>query len=364
MYVLRTTRPLRRGEQICISYGDLTPRDCLENYGFWGEGGGELVVQLGPLVDVALAAATDANADTAAPPLGDRLALSARASACCAGVGFTPGPAGPATLRARQRALAETALEGAPALELRPLEGGGEPAADAMQTLRLLCVDDDDFAALGGGRGGGSSLAAALERPVSRANELRALRLLHAALICEAAAGAELLLRSGGGGGGGGPAAAPPAAAVAAWARLASPSLPAALLEAQAEAVRAALAADDVDDGCGAAANGGGPGSATVTAEAPQAAAAPDGCPCPWDGLLLFGDRDPSAAGPPSSSVSVTAARRQRAQCARQYRRGRLRVLLQHLCYVARMLAVAAGDPPPAWAAAAVSVLLAAGLSG
>lgn len=301
-------------------------------------------------------------------------ARAALAAACCAGAGFAPGPAGPATRRSRQRAL-ESCLQPSaageePTLELGAEEGGAEeyiapPPPDAMRLLRLLSLDDADLPAASGSYSSSSSVLG--ERPISRACELRALRLLWAAVAAEVAASAQQLLQS--------PcavataAAAPAPASAAGWAALASAAFPSWTLAEQAAAIRAALQAD---------------GDAAV-AEAAVAAAAEAGCAAsvqgagggedlpvsPWDGLLPQGEvvelpppgdsvvAATSAAGADAAGAAAAAGplpvlSRAKRLCALQYRRGRLAALLRHLCYVAAMLAVAAGEPAPDWARASV----------
>ena len=373
-----------------LSDGDRSSRDCLENYGFVPQPAissasapatgaaafAAISVPIGALADLVLQLQTEqggAAGSGSQGPFCRNPARAALAAACCAGAGFAPGPAGPATRRSRQRSL-EACLPPAaaaggeePTLELGAEEGGAEeyiapPPPDAMRLLRLLSLDDAD---LGVDSSSSSSSSLLGERPISRACELRALRLLWAAVAAEVAAGAQQLLLS--------PfastaAAAPDVSAASpptgGWAALAAAAFPSWTLAEQAAAIRAALQADDD----AAAAEAALPVAAQAGSGAVQGAGGGEDLP-PWDGLLPHGATAPPQGGvaprPGGSSVAAATAAgagpagpagpllsRAKRLCALQYRRGRLAALLRHLCYVAAMLAVAAGEPTPDWARA------------
>jgi len=92
----------------------------------------------------------------------------------------------PATQRMKLRAWQADVLAGeAPVLELWPPRGPWwratslGPAEDAVRLLRLLSIDDED----GRWLAANGPLDYALGKPISRANELGTLRLLHAAVV-------------------------------------------------------------------------------------------------------------------------------------------------------------------------------------
>jgi hypothetical protein len=200
-YEVRAGARAGAGEELFISYGDRPSRDLLENYGFVPPPGANaaeaLVLDASPL---ALAACGGCSCGCGCGVVGDSDGTGG--SALAALLAALPPSGGGA--RARRAALLGEA-SGLPPhaveLELPVPRGGGDApdggaaAADALRLLRALCLAPGEACAGG---------AAALEAPLSRANETRAhvalAALLGAAVLDAYGEGAA----SGGGGGGGG----------------------------------------------------------------------------------------------------------------------------------------------------------------
>lgn len=295
--VLRAPVAVPPGAELAISYGDRTGRDLLETYGFVlplaDNAPGEAVpLELGWTGLAVAGSSSDAAAATASVTTAQPLPAGVRDSAISAS---------PPVLAARGRLFS---LLGAP--ESIDLDATGadaaavcdpaspawlatpcQPRADSLALLRALVVDADDAAALGVW-----SLSSArpehFARPFSRDNELASLRLLH-----------WLLMRADGVDPGAATDAAPQN----------SLTLPGA--DALARALTRQLAADRFTLALLAARTKGSPAAST------------------GDGYY---------------SGTADAARL-RFGAAAMYRHNRRALLLRHVLYVARMYAVAEGQP-------------------
>ena len=326
-YALRASTSASAGCEVCISYGDRCGSDLLETYGFvlpWPRNAHEVLsVETRALVRAAGLGEGDGDADPAegqdaADAAAWRRALADEAAAALASRAAPSGTDEAAALCAAQRSVWAEAC--APATLELPC--AAEPGVDALSLLRLLALDVADARSLrGAGVGASFNLhLSRLERPVSRANELRVLACLRALVM------AALATMLGCGKGLRAAAAAlrlPPAEAIAA-AR-------GALSAERGSVPRAAAGAASPSGGLSGGTTpwpdddfGGGAGGDDLLPLEPAAAAT-------------------AAAFPPSPSLA-TAARR--AALASDYRMGQLAVGILQLRYIADMLAVSEGRPP------------------